>query len=35
VQKGRILQQRYGLEFPRFVESLRKMNRHDAHQLII
>jgi spermidine synthase len=34
-QSGRILQQAYGLEFPRFVESLRKMNRHDAHQLFI
>jgi spermidine synthase len=34
-QSGRILQQAYGLEFPRFVESLRKMNRHDAQQLFI
>ena len=34
-QSGRILQQAYGLEFPRFVGSLRKMNRHDAQQLFI
>lgn len=34
-RSGRILQQAYGLEFPRFVESLRKMNRHDAQQLFI
>lgn len=34
-QRARALQQRYDLEFPRFVESLRKMNRHDLQQLII
>jgi spermidine synthase len=28
------LQARHGLEFPRFVESLRKMNRHDAESLL-
>jgi len=34
-QRARSLQERYGLEFPRFVASLRKMNRHDEHQLLI
>jgi spermidine synthase len=34
-QRAHVLQQRYDLEFPRFVESLRKMNRHDARQLFI
>jgi len=34
-QRALKLQQRYGLEFPRFVESLRKMNRHDERQLFI
>lgn len=34
-QRALVLQQRYGLEFPRFVESLRKMNRHDERQLLI
>lgn len=27
------LERRYGLEFPRFVQSMRKMNRHDEQQL--
>ncbi|MCW5603447.1 MAG: polyamine aminopropyltransferase [Burkholderiales bacterium] len=29
------LQQRYDLEFPRFVEGLRKMNRHDDRRLFV
>ena len=28
-----VLADEYGLEFPKFVESLRKMNRHDAREL--
>lgn len=30
-----VLETRYGLEFSRFVEGLRKMNRHDENSLII
>jgi spermidine synthase len=29
------LERQYGLEFPRFVASLHKMNRHDAHHLFV
>jgi spermidine synthase len=29
------LQSAYGLEFPRFVEGLRKMNPHDAERLLL
>ena len=32
-QRARELQDAHGLEFPRFLEGLRKMNRHDAEQL--
>jgi spermidine synthase len=32
-QRALSLQQRYSLEFPRFVEGLRKMNRHDENRL--
>ena len=31
--RARELERQYGLEFPRFVASLRKMNRHDTEQL--
>lgn len=34
-QRALSLQQRYRLEFPRFVDGLRKMNRHDEHRLFI
>lgn len=34
-QRARALERAYGLEFPRFVQSMRKMNRHDQHQLFI
>jgi spermidine synthase len=34
-RRAQDLQERYDLEFPRFVESLRKMNRHDAQHLLI
>jgi len=34
-QRARSLCDRYGLEFPRFVASLRKMNRHDEHGLLL
>lgn len=34
-QRALALQQRCALEFPRFVEGLRKMNRHDERQLFI
>jgi len=34
-QRARSLQDRYGLEFPQFVASLRKMNRHDEYQLLV
>lgn len=33
--RARALEQRYGLEFPRFVHSMRRMNRHDEHLLHI
>jgi spermidine synthase len=32
-QRALLLQQCYGLEFPRFVDGLRKMNRHDENRL--
>ena len=34
-QRAQALEQLYGLEFPRFVLSLRKMNRHDERHLFI
>jgi spermidine synthase len=34
-QRALSLQQRYGLEFPRFVDGLRKMNRHDENRLFV
>jgi len=34
-QRARSLCDRYGLEFPRFVASLRKMNRHDERGLLL
>lgn len=34
-RKARELQERYGLEFPRFVRDLRKMNRWDEHRLYV
>lgn len=34
-QRAQALERLYGLEFPRFVQSLRKMNRHDEHHLFI
>ena len=34
-QRALLLQQRHGLEFPRFVEGLRKMNRHDERRLFV
>ena len=33
--RARELERQYGLEFPRFVASLRKMNRHDKDQLFV
>lgn len=33
--RARELEQQYGLEFQRFVTSLRKMNRHDKQQLFV
>jgi len=34
-QRALALQQQFGLEFTRFVQGLRKMNRHDEHQLMV
>ncbi len=34
VQRALALQKQHGLEFPRFVDGLRKMNPHDEHRLI-
>jgi spermidine synthase len=34
-RRAHALRQRYGLEFTRFVRSLRKMNGHDEHQLFV
>ena len=34
-QRAHALERLYGLEFPRFVQSLRKMNRHDERHLFI
>lgn len=34
-QRAQALERLYGLEFPRFVRSLRKMNRHDEHHLFL
>jgi len=34
-EKALSLQQRYHLEFPRFVDGLRKMNRHDENRLFV
>lgn len=34
-QRALALQQQYGLEFTRFVQGLRKMNRHDEHRLMV
>lgn len=34
-QRAQALERLYGLEFPRFVQSLRKMNRHDERHLFI
>ncbi|OGA39004.1 MAG: spermidine synthase [Betaproteobacteria bacterium RIFCSPLOWO2_12_FULL_62_13] len=34
-QRAEELERLYGLEFPRFVEAMRKMNRHDQHRLFV
>jgi spermidine synthase len=34
-QRAQTLERLYGLEFPRFVQSLRKMNRHDERHLFL